>query len=150
VIITSVRNLTRVFLAIGTPPNPEPTPAELAETEQAVKYLVAILFATKNHLRADWGASAGQLSGRPAHDNEIQNPEYADLIPHGLIGLDHRGLGIPLQFTVLVERYIKRTADRGWFSAPLATQLTTQLNTLVDAYGAMETIRLTPVPVAHL
>ena len=32
----------------------------------------------------------------------------------------------------------------------MSSQLTVQLNTLISAYGSMETIRLTPIPVAHL
>ena len=59
-------------------------------------------------------------------------------------------MGIPLQLTYPVEAYIKRYSDTGAFQAPQASQLTAQLNTLVGAYGACETIRLTPIPVAHL
>lgn len=40
--------------------------------------------------------------------------------------------------------------ERGWFNAPGASQMQAQLNTLTDAYGRMETIKLTPIPVAHL
>ena len=77
-------------------------------------------------------------------------PEYSELLPHGLKGLDDRGLGLPLELTFLVEGYIRRGFDRGWFHAPQASQMQVQLNTLTDAFGRMETIRLTGVPVAHL
>ena len=40
--------------------------------------------------------------------------------------------------------------DRGWFHSPQASQMTVQLNQLVAAYGSMETIHLTPIPVAYL
>ena len=49
-----------------------------------------------------------------------------------------------------MEAFIKRGFDKGWFGAPQASQMQAQLNGLVDAYGRMETIRLTSIPVAHL
>lgn len=55
-----------------------------------------------------------------------------------------------LQLTFFVEQYIKKGFDNGWFHGPQASQMQVQLNGLVDAYGRMETIRLTPIPIAHL
>lgn len=75
--------------------------------------------------------------------------DYVSLLPDGLMGYEDQGLGLPLQLTVLVESFIRRGVDRGWFHAPLASQMTCQLNNLVDAYGRMETIRSTPIPIAH-
>lgn len=149
--VTAVRNLTRSFLTGSQNLDDlksDTWSSDRADTERVVKILVAILFATKNHLRADWGAFTG-LPNRPA-SNEITNPEYQDLLPPGLVGYDHKGLGIPLQFTFFVEQYIKNGFHKGWWHAPGASQLTVQMNGLVDAYGRMETIRLTPIPVAHL
>lgn len=123
--------------------------SDRADTERAVKILMAILFATKNHLRADWGAFPGIGFHTPTGGEDI-HPEYNDLLPPGLIGYDHKGLGIPLQLTFFLEQYIKRGYQKGWYHGPQASQMTVQLNTLVDAYGKTETIRLTPVPVAHL
>lgn len=77
-------------------------------------------------------------------------PEYSDLLPHGMTGLDDRGVGLPLQLTFFVEQYIKRGFDRAVFHGPQASQMQVQLNTLTDAYGRMETIRLTSIPIAHL
>ena len=83
-------------------------------------------------------------------NNASFDQDYSDLLPPGLISLDSQGLGLPLQLTFFVEQYIKRGHDKGWFHAPQASQMQVQLNNLVDAYGRMETIRLTPIPVAHL
>ena len=77
-------------------------------------------------------------------------PEYSDLLPRGLYGCDDRGLGLVLQLTFFIEQYIKKGTDNGYFHAPQASQMQVQLNNMVDAYGKMETIRLTPIPVAHL
>ena len=77
-------------------------------------------------------------------------PEYEDLLPHGLVGFEDEGLGLPLELTFFVERYIRKGVDRGWFHAPQASQLQVQLNAIMDAYGKMETIKLTPLPIAHL
>ena len=150
--ITSVRNLTRMMLTCsfnGEKDERATRQSDRAETERAVKILMAILFATKNHLRAEWGAFPG-VGFDTAAGNQFLHAEYNDLLPSGVMGYDHRGLGIPLQLTFFIEQYIKKGYQRGWYHAPQASQMTVQLNTLVDAYGRMETIRLTPVPIAHL
>ncbi|EOA87295.1 hypothetical protein ACJQWK_10316 [Exserohilum turcicum] len=79
-----------------------------------------------------------------------QKAEYVSLLPEGLMGYEDQGLGLPLQLTILIEGYIRRGTDRGWFHPPLSSQMTCQVNSLVDAYGRMETIHSTPIPVAHL
>ncbi|MCJ1272083.1 hypothetical protein MMC22_011990, partial [Lobaria immixta] len=151
VIITSVRNLTRSFLACSYNASTDTLDSERADTERVVRILIAILYSTKNHLRADWGATI--IPGTAINPNTgiaTLLPEYSDLLPKGLEGSDDRGLGLPLQLTFFVEQYIKRNHDKGMFHAPQASQMQVQLNTLVDAYGRMETIRLTPIPIAHL
>jgi putative membrane protein len=77
-------------------------------------------------------------------------PEYEDLLPKGVVGYEDEGLGLPLELTFFVERYIRKGVDNGWFHAPQASQLQVQLNAIIDAYGKMETIKLTPLPIAHL
>ncbi|KAL9610045.1 MAG: hypothetical protein Q9167_005230 [Letrouitia subvulpina] len=121
------------------------------DTERIVHILIAILYSTKNHLRAEWAAEI--IPGTSINvDNGgvLVKSEYGDLLPKGLYGCDDRGLGLPLQLTFFVEQYIKRSFDQGVFHAPQASQMQVQLNTLVDSYGKMETIRLTPIPIAHL
>ena len=154
VIITSVRNLTRSFLACNVS-NPSSkidlTASDRADTERVVRILIAILYATKNHLRADWGAEIipGAALSKSTRKSTVI-PEYSELLPQGLVGLDDRGVGLPLQLTYFVEQYIKKFFDKGVFHGPQASQMTVQLNTMTDAYGKMETIRLTSIPVAHL
>lgn len=105
----------------------------------------------KNHLRAEWGATIIPGTAiNPNTGNATFEPEYGDLLPKGLEIKDDTGLGLPLQLTLFVEQYIRRCFDKGMFHPPQASQMQMQLNTLVDAYGHMETIRLTPIPVAHL
>jgi ion channel-forming bestrophin family protein len=154
-VATSVRNLTRSFLACShnanhTKPSPNRA-AELADTESTVKILVAMLYTLKNHLRADWGAYSDKSPHKyPSFHPQESEAEYTELLPPGLVGLEDRGVGVTLQLALLVEGYIKRGFQRDWWNGPQSSQLTVQLNTLITAYGAMETIRLTPVPVAHL
>lgn len=76
--------------------------------------------------------------------------EFGALLPVGVTVYDTMGVGLPLQLTFMVEQYIKSSYEKGWFHAPQASQLQAQLNLLVTAFGRMETIRLTPIPVAHL
>lgn len=155
--VTNIRNLTRCFLtcsyAIGKQP---PTEPERQDTERTVRILLALIFAAKNHLRAEWGQNLPMLL--PSHEIErrrresrsVSKAEYSDLLPIGLRGFEEQGLGLLQQLSIQVEAYIKRGEGRGWWSAPQASQLTAQLNMLVKEYGAMETIHLTPLPVALL
>ncbi|KAF2104898.1 UPF0187-domain-containing protein [Rhizodiscina lignyota] len=83
---------------------------------------------------------------------QAQRPyRYGGLLPEGLGDFEDRGLSLPIQLSVLVESYIHRQVRRGRLTPPqAASQLGPQLNTLVDAFARMETIRTTPLPVAHL
>lgn len=151
---TCIRNLTRSFLTCShsTKGDP-PTQEEREDTESTVRMLLAIIYATKNHLRAEWGSTLSALvPGTDLRRNSTSTlkPEYTGLLPTGLRGLEEFGLGLPLQLSVAIEGYIKRGHDRGWFHSPQASQLTVQLNTLLASYGSLETIRLTPIPVAYL
>ncbi|KAI6831171.1 UPF0187-domain-containing protein [Hortaea werneckii] len=155
---TCIRNLTRSFLtcSYSTKGDP-PTEEERAETEEIVRILLALIFAAKHHLRAEWGSSEipilmppSEVERRRRESQSMAKPEYSELLPPGTRGFESQGLGLLLQLSIKVESYIKRGHDRGWFHAPQASQLTVQLNTLVAAYGNMETIHLTPLPVAYL
>lgn len=153
VIITSLRNLTRSFLCCSYKHGQDLTDIERADVERAVRILMAIPGSVKNSLRSEWGAAWAPVTRQDINrfNGAITprlNPDYAQLLPLGLKGHEEEGLALPIELTALVESFIKRGHDRGWFHSPQASQLTVQLNTLVDAYGRMETIRYTPFPVA--
>lgn len=151
-------NLTRSFLTCSySTKGAPPTEDERAETEEIVRILLALIFAAKHHLRAEWGSHEipilmppSEVERRRRESQSMAKPEYSELLPPGTRGFESQGLGLLLQLSIKVESYIKRGHDRGWFHAPQASQLTVQLNTLVAAYGNMETIHLTPLPVAYL
>lgn len=157
---TCIRNLTRSFLTCSHVTGKRPSDEERADTEQAVRLLLALIYAAKNHLRAEWGMnaipfllpkSAGDMERRHRREStSVHQPEYEDLLPSGIRGFEDQGLGLLLQLSVRIESYIKRGESRGWFSSPQASQMTVQLNQLCSAYGSMETIHLTPIPVAYL
>ncbi|CAI6311041.1 unnamed protein product [Periconia digitata] len=185
---TCVRNIARIALVNSKSKDGDLTEEERRDTEKILRVLVAILYAIKHNLRAEFnippaslaslpppsspfGHSSQPVSRRPSyvdhdmtdsraswpredldteHGVETAKSEYTSLLPEGLMGYEDQGLGLPLQLSVLVEGYVRRGFDRGWFHAPLASQMTVQVNSLVDAYGRMETIRSTPIPVAHL
>ncbi|XPS93075.1 hypothetical protein M3J09_002446, partial [Ascochyta lentis] len=213
---TAVRNLARIILVNSQDSQGVSTPEERRDTERTVRVLIAVLYAIKHNLRAEFnippaslanlpqynfsgvrGASSRPisrpLSRRPSYvDRALSTPltpgldksttstatahtpllsqstatldsvlestgslstkkdDYISLLPTGLMGYEDRGLSLPLQLSVLLESYITRSHNRGWINAPLSSQMTVQINNLVDAYGRMETIRSTPLPIAHL
>lgn len=129
-IITIVRNLTRSFLICG----PLETASDKAATQRVVRCLLAVLYAVKNYLRGNWGIAG-------------YDPAYADLVPIGMRGHESEGLGLPFELCFVVERYIKRGVNRGAFNAPQSSMLSGQVNALLEAFGKMEMIKLTPIPV---
>ncbi|KKY21134.1 hypothetical protein UCRPC4_g03830 [Phaeomoniella chlamydospora] len=149
-----VRNLVRTITTTSYVKGSKPSEAELADIERTVRILIAIPYTVKNHLRAEWGAAFAKNTSDISNSAEVANPkynpEYADLLPPAMEGHEDQGLGLPLQLTFFVDGFVKRAFDRGWYGAPQASQLQVQLNTLTDAYGKMEMIRMTPFPVAHL
>lgn len=147
---TCIRNLVRTIATNAYSPRAAPSPAEKEDIERTLRILMAIPFAVKNHLRAEWGAAWAFGSDVGEDGVAAYNPDYASLLPVGLEGHEDEGLGLPFQLTFFVDGFIKRGEQRGWFNAPGASQMQAQLNTLMDAYGKMETIKLTPIPVAHL
>lgn len=120
--------------------------AEKQDIERTIRILMAIPYAVKNHLRSEWASASGDMN--------ISIPsgtaDYSGLLPTGFQSHEDDGLALPFQLGFFVDAFIKRGELRGWFAPPAASQLTTQLNSLVEAYGVMETIMLTPIPVAHL
>ena len=155
-IITVCRNLSRAFIAsnavwMTTGQDSHEVQAGRAELERIIRILIAILYATKNHLRAAWGAEVIPGAAlNPGTGDPTNIPEYSELLPQGFKGLDDRGLGLPIQLTFFVEQYIKRQTENGSFQAPQASQMQVQLYNMTDAFGRMETIRLTSIPVALL
>ncbi|KAL4930953.1 bestrophin family protein [Aspergillus undulatus] len=161
---TSIRNLVRVILTNAYSTAGPLSVEEKDDVERTVRILMAIPFAVKNHLRMEWGAAfdelgdGGAFGGGPGllgsdlseNGTAVYNPSYANLLPADLIGFEDSGLGLPYQLTFFVDAFIKRGVNRNWFHAPGASQMTAQLNCLTAALGTMETIRITPIPVAHL
>jgi putative membrane protein len=75
-------------------------------TIETVKILIAMLYTIKNHLRAEWGIALSPGTQLTAEGQLTTTEEYKDLLPHGLKGYEHRGLGLTLQLSTFVEDFI--------------------------------------------
>ena len=66
--LTSIRNLIRSFLTCSAiiPKSSQHT-SDIAETELIFRVLIAMLYATKNHLRAAWGPEI--IAGKAINPN---------------------------------------------------------------------------------
>lgn len=149
---TANRNLIRTILVQSRYPDRSLSAAEKHDIERTIRILIAFPYAVKNYLRAEWaitGAPGSVLSDTTERGGS-SDPEYTSLLPAGFQVQEDEGLGIPLQLTFFVDDFIRRGAAKGWFDAPAASMMGNQVNALIDAYGTMETIKLTPIPVAHL
>ena len=78
-----------------------------AKTIETIKILVAMMYSVKNHLRADWGIALSPGTGLTEDGQHTDTPEYKDLLPSGLRGHEHLGLGLTLQLATFVENFIK-------------------------------------------
>lgn len=116
---------------------PNESDEDRLDTERVVKVLVAMLYAMRSSLREDWGIP------------DSEEPDYSALLPPDIKGHENWGVGLPLELSFFVEKYIRKGHRRGNFQAPQASMLTTQLNNIIDLYGHMETIKLTPIPVCY-
>ncbi|KAL1956051.1 hypothetical protein VTO42DRAFT_7866 [Malbranchea cinnamomea] len=147
------RNLARTILTHSYNRHGPLTEAEKQDIERTIRILIAFPYAVKHYLRAEWGASTAtscSVIAENADEVGSLDPEYSSLLPAGFEPREAEGLSIPLQLSFFVDSFIKRGVERGWYDAPGASQMGNQVNVLIDAYGRMETIKLTPIPVAHL
>ncbi|PIG90186.1 UPF0187 domain protein [Aspergillus arachidicola] len=148
---TCIRNLVRTILTNGYSTSRPLRQDEKEDIERTIRILMAIPYAVKNHLRAEYGAAFYSFGDDVGEDGvAAYNPDYANLLPKGLEGHEDQGLTLPFQLSFFIDGFIKRGVERGWYHAPGASQMQAQLNSLLDAVGKMEMIRLTPIPVAHL
>lgn len=83
------------------------SPADQAKTIETVKILIAMLYTIKNHLRAEWGVALSPGTSLTPDGQEANTDEYKDLLPPGLRGYEHRGLGLTLELATFVEKFIQ-------------------------------------------
>ncbi|PVH79190.1 UPF0187-domain-containing protein [Cadophora sp. DSE1049] len=124
--------------------------ADELKTIETVKILIAMLYTIKNHLRAEWGVALSPGTMLGPDGQESTGDEYKDLLPPGLKGYEHRGLGLTLELATFVEKFIAMGVKKEWFHNAASASMLSSLNALTSAYGSMEVIRLVPIPVAHL
>lgn len=80
--------------------------ADELKTIETVKILIAMLYTIKNHLRADWGVALSPGTRLGPQGQESTGDEYKDLLPRGLKGYEHRGLGLTLELATFVEKFV--------------------------------------------
>jgi len=76
-------------------------------TIETVKLLIAMLYTIKNHLRAEWGVALSPGNSLTEDGQEALTDEYKDLLPPGLRGYEHKGLGLTLQLSTFIEDFIR-------------------------------------------
>jgi putative membrane protein len=90
-------------------------------------------------------------SSSHVHKPSVTGPIYTNLLRHTAIpSLEARGVCLPFQLSLSIEAYIRRGLQREWWIAPQAASLQNNLSSLLSDFACMDTIRSTPMPVAHL
>lgn len=80
--------------------------ADELKTIETVKILIAMLYTIKNHLRAEWGVALSPGTMLGPGGQQSTGDEYKDLLPQGLKGYEHRGLGLTLELATFVEKFV--------------------------------------------
>jgi putative membrane protein len=65
-----------------------------------------MLYTIKNHLRTEWGVALSPGTSLTRDGQETIRSEYQDLLPSGLKGYEHRGLGLTLELATFIEKFI--------------------------------------------
>lgn len=65
-----------------------------------------MLYTIKNHLRTEWGVALSPGTSLTRDGQETIRSEYQDLLPPGLKGYEHRGLGLTLELSTFIEKFI--------------------------------------------
>jgi putative membrane protein len=86
-----------------------------AKTIETVKILIAMLYTIKNHLRAEWGVALSPGTSLTDEGQEATSWEYLDLLPQGLKGYEHRGLGLTLELATFIEKFINHGVKKSVF-----------------------------------
>lgn len=81
-------------------------------TIETVKILIAMLYTIKNHLRAEWGVALSPGTSLTETGQEAHTEEYKDLLPLGLKGYEHMGLGLTLELATFVEKFVNDGAQK--------------------------------------
>lgn len=104
----SAPNLDALDDSLNIPEEPSPE-SKVLET---VNILIAMLYAVKNHMRADWGVALSP-GMHVTNDGEATiQAEYSEFLPNNLRGYEHKGLGLTLELSVFVEAFIARGVDQ--------------------------------------
>jgi ion channel-forming bestrophin family protein len=98
---------TPKFGSPSTTPKQVLAKADEIRTIETVKILIAMLYTIKNHLRAEWGVALSPGTSLTEDGQEANTEEYKDLLPPGLKGYEHRGLGLTLELSTFVEAFIR-------------------------------------------
>lgn len=100
-------NRTPKFASPSGTPKQVLAKSDEIRTIETVKILIAMLYTIKNHLRAEWGVALSPGTRLAADGQQTDTEEYKDLLPPGLKGYEHRGLGLTLELATFVEAFIR-------------------------------------------
>jgi putative membrane protein len=100
-------NKTPKLASPSTTPKQVLSKSDEARTIETVKIMIAMLYTIKNHLRAEWGVALSPGTSLTEDGQQTDTEEYKDLLPPGLKGYEHRGLGLTLELSTFVEAFIR-------------------------------------------
>ncbi|CAO3570850.1 unnamed protein product [Mortierella alpina] len=160
---TSIRNMARVFW-VGIKEKPDGPPGINDQKIRAINMLLAFAVATKHHLRAEYGTSYRDLQGLlpedfvPCKSATNLRTQYINHRLHlrtdrndWVIERDNSSssMSLPLEISYQLSLWINYVKDKDLIDIPYQGQCTMALSSMIDCFGNLERILLTPIPVAY-
>ncbi|KAF9581317.1 hypothetical protein BGW38_001713 [Lunasporangiospora selenospora] len=162
---TSIRNFARVIW-VGIKEKPDGPTGINDQKIRAINMLLAFAVATKHHLRAEYGTSYRDLQALlpedfvPCKSSTTLQSQYIHHRKHlqtDSAGADWQirsenpaaSMSLPLEISYQLSLWINYVRDKELIDIPYQGQCTMALSSMIDCFGNLERILLTPIPVAY-
>ncbi|KAF9538930.1 hypothetical protein EC957_006015 [Mortierella hygrophila] len=165
---TNIRNIARViWVGIKEKHQPDGSLSYSAINDQklrAINMLLAFAVATKHHLRAEYGTSYRDLQGLlpedfvPCKSESNLRTQYIHHRQHiqtdkndWVIQKDNSNasMSLPLEISYQLSLWINYVKEKELIDIPYQGQCSMALSNMIDCFGNLERILLTPIPVAY-
>jgi putative membrane protein len=166
---TNIRNIARVIW-VGIKEKQQPDGPLLSfsaindQKLRAINMLLAFAVATKHHLRAEYGTSYRDLQGLlpedfvPCKSESNLRTQYINHRQHirtdkndWVIQRDNSNasMSLPLEISYQLSLWINYVKEKELIDIPYQGQCSMALSNMIDCFGNLERILLTPIPVAY-
>jgi len=149
---TAIRNCARMIWYSIPEDDDDGSCSQKEQKERAINTLIAFSYAMLHHLRCEWGVREdfaallppGFRSSERTMNGEEDGCMSCSKKPHWI---REGGMTLPMELIYMLEAYLQEQRARGVLNGAQHGMFANCLNQITDAFGGMERIKSTPVPV---